>query len=116
MWPGRRGAARCGRALPGPGRSQAFLADLDWVINPANLAKIVEGKYDDDRSAANGSDEPYMDDNEIDLRTDYRRLMRWQANGEWMEHWGPKPGEDGCQLAPEVMEKYTDRKAGHGEN
>lgn len=54
----------------------------------------------------NGAAEPYMNEFEDDLRTDYRRLMRWQTKGEWMEHWGPKPGEPDCQIAAEVMTKY----------
>lgn len=94
-----------GRAPPGPDRDKPFKADIDWVLKPANLAKIVEGKYSVE-PAANGSGEPYMNEFEEDLRTDYRRLMRWQADGEWMEHWGPKPGQPGCQIAAEVMAKY----------
>ena len=95
-----------GRAPPGPGRDRPFKADIDWVLKPANLAKIVEGKYPGP-NAGNGQDQgPYLTEGEEDLRTDYRRLMRWQDNGEWMDFWGPKPGEDGCQIAAEVMAKY----------
>lgn len=58
-------------------------------------------------NGGNGQDVgPYLGEFEDDLRTDYRRLMRWQHNGEWMEHWGPKPGEPDCQIATEVMDKY----------
>ncbi len=95
-----------GRAAPGPGRDRPFKADINWVLNPTNLAKIVEGNYGDG-PGANGHDEgPYLGEHNDDLRTDWRRLMRWQANGEWMFDWGPKPGEAGCKIAAEVMEKY----------
>ena len=58
-------------------------------------------------NAGNGADQgPYLIEGEEDLRTDYRRLMRWQANGEWMDHWGPKPGEPDCLIAAEVMALY----------
>ena len=33
-----------GRAPPAPGR-QPFLADLEWLVRPANMARIYEGKY-----------------------------------------------------------------------
>ncbi len=65
--------------------------------------------------AANGQDTgPYLGEHNDDLRTDYRRLMRWQESGEWMFDWGPKPGEPGCQIAAEVMAKYGDGGDGGG--
>ena len=89
---------------------RGWKADLDWVIEPRNFAKIVEGNYDDRSGTANGHDQgPYLAEGEEDLRTDYRRLMRWQANGEWMPHWGPKPGEPGCQIAAQVMTQHGQR-------
>ncbi len=95
-----------GRAPPGSGRDRPFKADIDWVLKPANLAKIVEGNYGG-ANGANGQDVgPYLDENESDLREGYRRLMRWQANREWMDHWGPKPDEPDCEIPAEVMAKY----------
>lgn len=36
-----------GRAPAGPGR-RVFRADLPWLMNPDNFAKVIEGKYDDE--------------------------------------------------------------------
>jgi len=33
-----------GRAPPAPGRLP-FLADLEWLVRPANMARVYEGKY-----------------------------------------------------------------------
>ncbi len=96
-----------GRVAPGPNRDKPFKADIDWVLTPANLAKIVEGNYGGQPNGANGQDTgPYLGEHNDDLRTDYRRLMRWQDDREWMDHWGPKPGEPDCKIAAEVMAKY----------
>ncbi len=95
-----------GKVAPGPNRDKPFKADIDWVLKPANLAKIVEGKYPGP-NGANGQDVgPYLGEFEDDLREGYRHLMRWQDNGEWMDHWGPKPDEPGCRIPAEVMAKY----------
>lgn len=34
-----------GRIPPTPGRSTPFTADLEWLLNESNFAKILEGKY-----------------------------------------------------------------------
>ena len=34
----------CGRSQPPPGRTP-FVADLEWLLKPANFTKVVEGKY-----------------------------------------------------------------------
>jgi hypothetical protein len=35
-----------GRTRPRAGSGQAFRASFDWIMNPANLLKILEGNYD----------------------------------------------------------------------
>lgn len=35
-----------GRVEAGPGRNKPFLADLEWIVRPSNMDKILEGKYD----------------------------------------------------------------------
>ena len=57
-------------------------------------------------SGANGTDEPYMGEYQDDLRRDYVRLRDFMERGFWMDDWGPKPREDGCPIAAEVMAKY----------
>lgn len=34
-----------GRTAPGVGRTRAFKADLDWLMNETNFIKVCEGKY-----------------------------------------------------------------------
>lgn len=34
------------------GETGKFAADLEWLIRPSNFAKVVEGKYNDDKGAA----------------------------------------------------------------
>lgn len=41
-----------GRCAPTQGRSSAWQADFDWLIKPANLQKVIEGKYDNHARAA----------------------------------------------------------------
>lgn len=36
-----------GKAPPMPGHSRPFELTLDWLVKPENLAKVIEGKYDD---------------------------------------------------------------------
>jgi hypothetical protein len=77
----------------------------DWK-HPATW---LSGKcwLDESTSASNGQDTgPYQGEHNDDLHTDWRRLMRWQENGEWYDDWGPKPGEPGCLIAAEVMAEY----------
>ena len=39
-----------GRSQPQPGRPP-FVADLEWLIRPNNLAKVIEGKYHHEAAA-----------------------------------------------------------------
>ena len=41
-----------GRCPPTQGRATAWQADFDWLLKPANLQKVVEGKYDNHTRAA----------------------------------------------------------------
>ncbi len=58
------------------------------------------------RIGANGSDEPYLEEYQEDLRQDYRRLKAWVEREYWDEFWGAKPGEDGCAIDKKVMALY----------
>lgn len=39
-----------GRATPAPGK-RPFVAELEWLVNPTNWAKVHEGKYHQERAA-----------------------------------------------------------------
>ncbi len=103
--------AYCQRIADSPfltgNNDRGWKAEIDWVLKPANLAKIVEGKYDDATAQANGSGEPYMGEYEYDLREDYKLLRTWGATGHWEPWWGPKPGEKGCnKINADVLALY----------
>mgnify|MGYP001773940877 CR=1 FL=1 len=40
-----------GQSQPSPGRP-VFFADLEWLTNATNFAKVIEGKYDPERGGA----------------------------------------------------------------
>lgn len=40
-----------GKSQPSPGRP-VFFADLEWLTNATNFAKVIEGKYDPERGGA----------------------------------------------------------------
>ncbi len=103
--------AYCQRIADSPfltgNNDRGWKGEIDWVLKPANLAKIVEGKYDDATAQANGSGEPYMGEYEYDLREDYKLLRTWGATGHWEPWWGPKPGEKGCnKINADVLALY----------
>ena len=79
-------------------------ADLDWVLEPRNLAKIVEGKFDPDELAAGDLGWPYEDN--ITLQMDWWHLKRWIEVGHWNEFWGRNPDSPECSLSRQVLEKY----------
>lgn len=54
----------------------------------------------------NGADEPYLAEFQDDLRRDYVKLRDFMEHGYWHDESEPKPGEDGCRIAAEVMAKY----------
>lgn len=35
------------------------------------------------------------------------RMSVWQANGTWTHAWGPKPGERGCEVPPELLREIA---------
>lgn len=51
-----------GRCPPTQGRATAWQADFDWLLKPANLQKVVEGKYDNHTRAAPQSFEDALKD------------------------------------------------------
>ena len=74
----------------------------------------------DSDQGPNGSDEPYTGEYEHDLRDDYVRLRDFHQRGFWLDDWGAKPGEEGCNISAEVMAKWNLTFAGrawrrHGE-
>lgn len=90
---------------------RGWQADLDWVLEPRNLAKIVEGKYDDrdapPPNGANGAESPFQGEYEDDLRRWYQRVKMWRDEGFWLENdWGPPPDKPGCEVPGAVMEEF----------
>jgi hypothetical protein len=94
---------------PPDGKKQ-FVGELEWIINFNNLAKIIEGKYDDEKgpgrkfNPGNGSGKPRVLDGEP------------PGAGEGKEsHSGPAPPHGGQGVAADVLPLADDGRGRHGE-
>lgn len=45
--------------------------------------------------------------NERDPKIWVGRLNVWSGDGRWPDHWGPKPGEEGCRCPDEILNKVV---------
>lgn len=91
--------------------SSGWKADIDWVLEPRNLAKIVEGKYDEDdppepRADGEYIDGPYPTIEERGLHRDHNHLWYFMTSGYWNPMWGEAPGQPNCDIDPMVMARF----------
>jgi hypothetical protein len=75
-----------------------FRLKLDWVLEPKNFRKVIEGNYDNKPGSAPGShtvigDEPWQ-----------WRVKQHASGGFWPSEWGPPPGEPGCRVPKEFLQ------------
>jgi hypothetical protein len=73
--------------------------DFDWLVNPTNLAKVIEGKYAGRaappvQQTAQGE---YQARNpaDFDMNDWIVRIKLFRETGRWAETWGPAPPADG---------------------
>ncbi|MGL1921968.1 MAG: helix-turn-helix domain-containing protein [Hyphomicrobiales bacterium] len=71
-------------------------ASFDWIINPTNFEKIVNGNYEQDRP----NEKP------TEAEKWGRRLSGLREKDLWVDSWGSKPGESGCQVPPQILQQY----------
>ena len=82
-----------GRTKPTDGRGP-FSLTLIWVARKSNFVKILEGFYGRPRPT-----------NVTPLPANWpARISAYRSNGIWQSNWGPKPGEEGCQCPPKLLE------------
>ncbi|WP_288935089.1 hypothetical protein [uncultured Sphingomonas sp.] len=60
--------------LRGDTARSGFVAEIDWLLKPANLLKVMEGNYDE-RSPANVSGRPRIPASPIDALVEARSLL-----------------------------------------
>ena len=82
-------------------------ASLDFVLQESSFTKLLEGTYDDKQANGNGAGPPAT---AVDLERWATRLRYARDNGKWADSWGPMPGQSGC-LVPEQLLQRGD---GHG--
>lgn len=74
-------------------------ADLDFMLRPDSVAKILEGKYD-----GKGAMPPAAPiDGSIEA-TWRRRLANWVSTDVWNPEWGNPPGTRGCEAPKDLAE------------
>lgn len=108
---GLDGWTRALRSIPASdflsGRAgRGWKPDFDWLVNPNNFAKVIEGKYAGPGSApaaipagGNGQARPgeyqARDPADFDLDDWTVRIRLYRQNGKWAETWGPRPPAEG---------------------
>ena len=75
-----------------------FALKFDWILEPSNFTKVIEGNYDDKGSAAvTTPTQPTADD--------WKGRVKWHRDkGMWNPNWGPEPGKPGCFVPREFLQ------------
>lgn len=68
---------------------------------PVQDADPVQAMYDELASYAEEDETPPPPPDEAELWS--KRLNRWRGQKLWMLAWGPRPGQEGCQVPPYLM-------------
>lgn len=80
-----------------------FALKFDWILEPANFTKVIEGNYDD----KGGSSKPTMQTMPADDADQWRARLRVYTPGAfWPSDWGPRPGEPGCFVPAAVLAEF----------
>lgn len=76
--------------------------DLDWFLKPANVIKILEGKFPANGAVQQaGARDPHAEDR--------AKLRRYRPGGFWPASWGPRPEEQACRLPLEVLAPWREQ-------
>jgi hypothetical protein len=89
--------------------NKTFPLKIDWVLEPKNLRKVLEGNYANNKSApkVNGFSKP--DPQALPAAEPWeQRMYGWsKSNGKfWQSTWGPKPGENGCRVPASLLASH----------
>jgi hypothetical protein len=82
-----------------------FALKLDWVLEPKNFRKVLEGNY----GAACRDAAPTPSTDEVQWEA---RFRGYHPGGLWQEHlWGPRPESGACHAPQQVLERWRGRVA-----
>lgn len=79
-----------------------FALKLDWILEPANFTKVIEGNYDNKPGIAKPDTSMPLDRDGVDQWR--ARLRGWRKNQFWMPNdYGPEPGAPGCRVPAALL-------------
>ncbi len=85
---------------------------LDWVLEPKNFTKVIEGNYDNRPTAPykNGHSGPTPPTTDNDSDGQWRaRLRSYRAGGFWMAgDWGPRPESGQSRVPSQILVEWTE--------
>lgn len=82
----------------------AFKLSFDWVLEPKNFRKVIEGNYTNKSAPkANGFTKP--DPQALPPSDPWeQRMQGWNQRKQWLANlWGPPPGESGCRVPKHLL-------------
>ena len=82
-------------------KHQHWRFSFDNAVNESFFVKIRDGNYDNRERA-----QPQLKSPETILWE--ARVRGYRAGGMWLGIWGPKPGENGCQVPPSILNHGKD--------
>ena len=89
-----------------------FALKLDWVLEPKNFTKVIEGNYDAKPEAAPVKGETprtILHDSPDQWRG---RIRGWRPGKFWhRSDWGPEPGQPGCRVPAQILAEWQSTKA-----
>lgn len=74
-----------------------FALKFDWILEPSNFTKVIEGNYDNKGQACPTPS--------VTAPEDWRWRVDWhRTKGMWNPGWGPEPGQPGCFVPKELLQ------------
>ncbi len=87
---------------------ETFKLNFDWVLEPKNFRKVVEGNYENKSAPKpNGFHKP--DPQALPPSEPWeQRVEGWRKSKQWFPNaWGPPPGEPGCRAPRHLTGEMT---------
>ena len=83
---------------------ETFKLNFDWVLEPKNFRKVIEGNYTN-KSAPKANSFTKPDPQTLPPSDPWeQRMQGWQQRKQWLANlWGPPPGESGCRVPKHLI-------------